>query len=63
MNYRQAKKFLTKAYKEAIRMQDEHFLSGSANRLVRGLKHRIECLKTYKVTCAGKRNVDYSFLV
>lgn len=48
MKYRKEKKFLTKALNEAIRMQDEHPLSGSANRLVKQLQWQIAELKQRK---------------
>ena len=65
MKYRQAKKILSRAYKEAQRMQDEHLLSGSANRLVRSIGHQLDWLKAQKHAnkAANILNFDYGKLV
>lgn len=65
MKYRQAKKILSHAYKEALRAQNEHFLSNSANSLVRIIGRQLDCLKVQKHPnkAANILNFDYGKLV
>ena len=61
MKYRQAKKFLTKALSEAMRMQDEHILSNSANRLVKNIKHELDLIKARKKSNDELRIADFDY--